>query len=46
MKAENLWMYFMDTGAPEAYVLYTIARRMEENHVSECPGIGASDNRL
>lgn len=46
MDSQNLWTYFLDTGAPEAYILYNIARRMEANHVSDNPGTCAAGNRL
>ncbi len=41
MNAENFWQLFMDTGAPEMYLLYNKARKMEETHVSDSPGTGA-----
>lgn len=36
MKNE-LWQLFLDTGAPEAYLLYK-AKKAEEKHVSDHPG--------
>ena len=36
MKNE-LWQLFLDTGAPEAYLLYK-AQKSEGNHVSDHPG--------
>ena len=36
MKNE-LWQLFLDTGAPEAYLLYK-SHKSEENHVSDHPG--------
>ena len=36
MKNE-LWQLFLDTGAPEAYLLYK-KQEAEEQHVSEYPG--------
>lgn len=38
MNAANYWQMFMDTGAPEIYLLYQQARKVEENHVSDRPG--------
>lgn len=38
MNAENFWQLFMDTGAPEMYLLYQQALKSEENHVSDHPG--------
>lgn len=42
MNAKAYWQLFMDTGAPEAYVLYQQALKMEENHVPDDSGFGAS----
>lgn len=41
MNSENFWQLFMETGAPEMYLLYNKARKMEETHVSDGPGTGA-----
>ena len=38
MNAANYWQLFLDTGAPEMYLLYQKARKTEENHVSDHPG--------
>ncbi len=38
MNAMNYWELFLETGAPEMYLLYQQARKMEENHVSDHPG--------
>lgn len=46
MKASDYWSIFMDTGAPEAYLLYTKALRMEERHVPDHTGSGAALNGL
>lgn len=46
MNSQNYWAYFLETGAPEAYVLFNMARRMEEKNVSDDPGTCAPDNRL
>ena len=35
MNAQNYWQLFMETGAPEMYLLYQMARKREENHVSD-----------
>lgn len=40
MDAQQFWLAFMDTGAPEMYLLYTRAKRMEEIHVSDNQGLG------
>lgn len=46
MKAQDFWTIFLETGAPEAYLLYNRARRMEETDVFNDPGIGASGHGL
>ncbi len=46
MNAADYWNIFMDTGAPEAYMAYTRALRMEESHVSDDQGTGASGHGL
>lgn len=33
MNAQDYWQIFLETGAPEMYLLYNNARRMEEFHV-------------
>lgn len=38
MNAQNYWQLFLDTGAPELYLLYQKARRTEEAYVSDHPG--------
>lgn len=40
MNAKNLWQIFLDTGAPEMYLLYNRARKLEETHVLDDPGAG------
>ena len=35
MQAQDYWKIFLETGAPEVYVLYNQARRMEETDVSD-----------
>ena len=40
MRSEQYWQLFLDTGAPEAYLLYNIARRSENIHVFENQGSG------
>ena len=46
MKANDYWKLFLDTGAPEIYMMYQQALKMEANHVFDNPGAGASDRRL
>ena len=38
MDAANYWQLFLDTGAPEMYLLYQQARKTEENYVSDHSG--------
>lgn len=40
MRSGELWNVFLETGAPEIYLLYNEARRMEEANVLDDPGIG------
>ena len=35
MKANDYWQMFIDTGAPELYLMYNAARKMEMSHVPE-----------
>lgn len=35
MNAGDYWSVFLETGAPEAYLLYSAALKMERNHVSD-----------
>ena len=46
MTAQEYWTLFMETGAPEAYLLYIGALRTEGKHVPENQGLGAADHRL
>lgn len=46
MNAQDYWNIFMDTGAPEMYLLYNQARRMEEQHVFNDPGTCSAGLRL
>lgn len=46
MESKQIWQLFMETGAPEIYLLYQKARRMEGVHVFEGSGTGASDHTL
>ena len=42
MKSQDYWQVFLETGAPEVYLMYHEAKRMEVNHVSDNPGVGAA----
>ena len=46
MNAMDYWHIFLETGAPEAYLSYTRALKMEANHVPENSGTGTAGNRL
>ena len=46
MNAIDYWKLFMETGAPEAYLSYTQARKLEERHVSDDPWPGSSGHGL
>ena len=37
MKSSDLWKLFEETGAPELYLLYTDARKMEHGDVCNDP---------
>ena len=38
MKAMDYWNLFMDTGAPEAYLMYSRQLKMEESYVPDDSG--------
>jgi len=40
MKAVDYWQLIMETGAPEAYLLYNAAKRMESTYVPNSTGPG------
>ena len=46
MKATDYWNMFLETGAPEMYLLYTRALKMEAQNVSEDPGPGFTGHGL
>lgn len=46
MDSTELWQLFLDTGAPEAYLLYSKALRMEKSHVSDNEGLGSANHGL
>ena len=46
MKAELYWQLFLQTGSPEAYLMYNEARRLEQSHVPEYEGPGSSGYAL
>ena len=46
MNAQDYWRIFLETGAPEAYLLYTKALKMEEKHVFDDTGVGPASHGL
>lgn len=42
MQAQDYWKIFLETGAPEVYLMYNQVRRMEEADVSEHQGSGVA----
>ena len=46
MNSQDLWQVFLETGAPEMYLLYNKARKTEGLHVLDDPGIGAAGHEL
>ena len=46
MNAKDYWKFFLETGAPEYYLLYQNALKMEGNHVPDDPGYCAPGYRL
>ena len=46
MNAQDYWQFFLDTGAPEMYLLYNRARKMEEAHVFDDTGSGTAGHSL
>lgn len=46
MMKQELWQMFLETGAPEAYLLFSKARQMEDTNVLDNQRPGASCDRL
>lgn len=46
MDAKEYWKLFLETGAPELYMMYTQALKSEASYVSEHPGLGVEGHRL
>ena len=40
MNANDYWTIFLETGAPEMYLMFNQARRMEEKNVFNDQGVG------
>ena len=46
MKAQDYWQVFLETGAPEMYLLYNKALKMESLHVFNDSGVSAAGDQL
>ena len=46
MRSEDYWKIFLETGAPEAYLSYSRALKMEKTYVSDHEGSGAAGHGL
>ena len=46
MKAADYWQLFLETGAPEAYLLYSKQMKSEGDHVLDDSGYRPESNRL
>ena len=46
MKAADYWNFFLETGAPEYYLLYQKQQKLEAPHVSDNPGHRAPGHGL
>lgn len=46
MNAQDYWKIFMETGLPEAYMLYSRAKKVEASNVSDNESVGPAGNRL
>lgn len=46
MNAQDLWELFQDTGAPELYLMYSNARRMENIDVLDDSGARSAGSEL
>ena len=46
MDSHIAWQLFMETGAPEMYLIYNQARKAEMPHVFDNSGIGAESHKV
>ncbi len=46
MESLGLWRCFLETGAPEYYLLYKAAAKAENGNASENPGTGPAGSEL
>ena len=46
MTSQDYWQMFLETGAPEMYLLFKNARKMETSYVPDDTGAGAPGHSL
>lgn len=46
MNSKDYWQLFLDTGAPEAYLMYSRQLKSEANYVYDGSGYRPESNRL
>ena len=46
MNSQDYWQIFLETGAPEMYLLYNKAKNMENTHVFDDTGTGTQSHTL
>lgn len=46
MNAMDYWQLFLETGAPEAYLMYSKQLKSEAHYVYDDPGYRPAGNRL
>lgn len=46
MNADEYWKLFLETGAPEVYLMYSTAMKTEGKHVPDNPWDRPESNRL
>ena len=46
MRSQDYWQMFLETGAPELYLLFNNARKTENSHVFNDPGPGTPGHSL
>ena len=46
MNTQQLWQTFLETGAPEVYLLYNQAKKVETKDVFNGAGAGTSRNTI
>ena len=46
MNSNVYWQLFLETGSPEAYLMFHDARRMEKSYVSQHEGLGGASHTV